>query len=423
NKFQIKGTQLNGFCPFNNGISAKKFQLQMLINSCSSSMTNFDVWFKFNPMKDRLKGETMPLCQSEPAPVTHLPIKIQEESIYEDSMPILERVRPEWFRKMDGKGEGSQEDIQMRVFSGGITNKLVGFYLNSDKDDVVIVKMYGEKTEMFIDRDEEIKTMQLLHDRKCGPILYAIFDNGIAYEYTPGAPLNVINCRADTVYPLVAKEMARMHSIPLSPEEYEKGSSIWKLLKMFCKLSLEALDSKPEVKARFEAVGISNQWGLLAVEELEVLCSKEPMPLAFCHNDILLGNVILDEKRDVVAFIDFEYAATNYVPFDIANHFNEFAGGEDIDFSLYPDEEFQRAWIGQYLNHLKIGEGKSGYDVDTFYRWVQLCTPISLVLWMVWGIVQTCYSDIDYDFFTFVTVRLPEYNKAMQVIRLHNQNL
>jgi ethanolamine kinase len=298
----------------------------------------------------------------------------------------------------------------------------VGFYLDKDKDDVVIVKMYGERTEMFIDRDEEIKTMQLLHNRKCGPILYAIFENGIAYEYTPGAPLNVENCRAKNVYPLVAKEMARMHSIPLTPEEREKGTVVWTLLKTFEKLSVEALESNPEVRARYEAAGIDSQWGRLAIEELEALCSKESMPLAFCHNDILLGNVILDEKRDTVAFIDFEYAGTNYVPFDIANHFNEFAGGEDIDFALYPDEEFQRAWIGEYLKHFRAGEEKHGYDVDTFYRWVQLCTPVSLVLWMVWGIVQTCYSKIDYDFFTFVAVRLPEYNKAMEAIRLLNKN-
>lgn len=44
----------------------------------------------------------------------------------------------------------------------------------------------------------------------------------------------------------------------------------------------------------------------------------------FCHNDLLLGNVINHEGR--VTFIDYEYAGCNYQAFDIGNHFTEFSG-------------------------------------------------------------------------------------------------
>lgn len=56
--------------------------------------------------------------------------------------------------------------------------------------------------------------------------------------------------------------------------------------------------------------------------ELEDLNSN----VVFAHNDLLLGNVIYNEKEDTVTFIDFEYTAYNYQAFDIANHFAEFAG-------------------------------------------------------------------------------------------------
>ncbi len=52
---------------------------------------------------------------------------------------------------------------------------------------------------------------------------------------------------------------------------------------------------------------------------------------------------------DEVGVIDLEYAGPNYLAFEIANHFCEFAGVHDIDFSLYPTEEVQKFWITAYL--------------------------------------------------------------------------
>lgn len=49
-------------------------------------------------------------------------------------------------------------------------------------------------------------------------------------------------------------------------------------------------------------------------------------PVVFCHNDLLLGNVIYNSDNESVTFIDYEYAGMNYQAFDIGNHFNEFAG-------------------------------------------------------------------------------------------------
>jgi thiamine kinase-like enzyme len=64
-------------------------------------------------------------------------------------------------------------------------------------------------------------------------------------------------------------------------------------------------------------------------KELEWLMAhleKFRSPLVLCHNDLLLGNIIYDERSNVVHFIDFEYAGPNYQAYDIANLFNEFSG-------------------------------------------------------------------------------------------------
>lgn len=52
--------------------------------------------------------------------------------------------------------------------------------------------------------------------------------------------------------------------------------------------------------------------------------------VVFAHNDLLLGNVLYNEKEMSVTFIDFEYTGYNYQAYDIANHFAEFAGNLSI---------------------------------------------------------------------------------------------
>lgn len=54
--------------------------------------------------------------------------------------------------------------------------------------------------------------------------------------------------------------------------------------------------------------------------------SQLDSPSVYCHNDLLLTNILYDSQRSTVTFIDFEYTGFNYQAYDIANHFAEFAG-------------------------------------------------------------------------------------------------
>ncbi|KAK2101825.1 Ethanolamine kinase 1, partial [Saguinus oedipus] len=58
-----------------------------------------------------------------------------------------------------------------------------------------------------------------------------------------------------------------------------------------------------------------------------------------------------------VQFIDYEYSGYNYLAYDIGNHFNEFAGVSDVDYSLYPDRELQSQWLRSYLEAYKEFKG------------------------------------------------------------------
>lgn len=52
-----------------------------------------------------------------------------------------------------------------QLFTDGTTNKLVGCYTDESPDDVVLVRVYGNKTELIVDRDNELKSFQVDSDR------------------------------------------------------------------------------------------------------------------------------------------------------------------------------------------------------------------------------------------------------------------
>lgn len=62
------------------------------------------------------------------------------------------------------------------------------------------------------------------------------------------------------------------------------------------------------------------------MNNLKNFLSNLDSPIVFSHNDLLLGNVIYNENKNKVTFIDYEYADYNYQAFDIGNHFAEFVG-------------------------------------------------------------------------------------------------
>lgn len=51
--------------------------------------------------------------------------------------------------------------LALQLFTDGTTNKLVGCYVEDSPEDVVLVRVYGNKTELIVDRDNELKSFQV----------------------------------------------------------------------------------------------------------------------------------------------------------------------------------------------------------------------------------------------------------------------
>ena len=83
----------------------------------------------------------------------------------------------------------------LQYFKDGVTNKMAAFFL-SDTDkfdpnnpDIVVVRVFGEGTNLFIDRKREREVLQLVGRSGNGPKVYGFFENGMAIEFIPGVVL------------------------------------------------------------------------------------------------------------------------------------------------------------------------------------------------------------------------------------------
>jgi len=135
------------------------------------------------------------------ASVNSLDLTVSEGAIISEGRTLVQRLRPDW----------NPDDIKETVFTDGISNKLVGFRLKSDtaKNDLILVRVYGAKTELFIDRDAEMRIIVMLNEAGLCKPLYAKFNNGLAYGFVPGECLNKDTVRDDHIASLIAKEMTR----------------------------------------------------------------------------------------------------------------------------------------------------------------------------------------------------------------------
>ncbi|KAA3468338.1 putative ethanolamine kinase [Gossypium australe] len=135
-------------------------------------------------------------------------------------------------------------------------------------------------------------------------------------------------------------------------------------------------------------------------------------PVVFAHNDLLSGNLMLNDEQDKLYIIDFEYGSYNYRGFDIGNHFNEYAGYE-CDYSLYPSKEEQYHFLRHYLQPEKPYE-VSEKDLEDLYVEANTFRLASHLIWALWGLIQARMSPIDFDYLGYFFWRYNEYKKQKE---------
>ena len=210
--------------------------------------------------------------------------------------------------------------------------------------------------------------------------------------------------------------MARWHRVDCVPGDRNPRlfKTLWKWFR-----NIPAAYSQPDVQARFTD-SIDIPFLESTIKRLETRVKSMSCPVTFCHNDLLSANIIYNPEDKDVTFIDYEYGSFNYRSFDIANHFCEF-GGFDCDYSLYPDEQFQRNWIKEYLGVSENEIADIDAEIDQIIMEVEVFTLISHAFWVLWALVQAQVSDIPFDYMGYAVFRFIEFKRRAIIFDRHVQ--
>jgi len=365
--------------------------------------------------------------------------------------------------------------------------------------DSVLVRIFG--AEGMIDRDIETSTYAALCNADIAYRYRGRFANGRIEGWLDGYhPLQSHDLIHDENVSLeIAKEMARLHCLFQPPEgelrEHHCGSTngnnneldvisvgLWDQLSSWMeqakgytefqtvedteRVRLLQLDKiEMEMNTIIQSFTTTNQGGGEEGEgnddsgdSTASICgssssrsannAKQQPKVVFCHNDLLPANIMRNKTTGHIQLIDFEYGGSNYAAFDMANHFNEYAGGTTAkengvpDYTRFPNPERQKKFCVEYVKMTKRLESmrsditdRADYDDDggdddnngqkqmvieedesimnealQLLSHVQKFILVNHLYWGLWAVNQAAAEGCkEFDYLTYASNRFNEY--------------
>ncbi|KAF4340819.1 ethanolamine kinase [Fusarium beomiforme] len=245
----------------------------------------------------------------------------------------------------------NEVDLRISTLTQGTTNGLFKVTSDASTADAVLIKVYGDGTDITIDREKELRVHKLLSERHLSSSPLVRFNNGHAYQFISGRVCSEGDMSETRIFRGVARELARWHatlpaadvSDPSEVVTYKPG--VWSTTKRW----LDAIAKHPG-RSQAQIDDLHEKFKYLA----DNLLSTDMLEsLVLAHGDLLCANIIEQESGDSidvasVRFIDYEHATYCPRAFELANHFAEWAGFE-CDYNLLPKTSTRRAFIKEYL--------------------------------------------------------------------------
>ncbi|KAH8884033.1 choline/ethanolamine kinase [Thozetella sp. PMI_491] len=363
------------------------------------------------------------------------------------ALRLVTAIRPDW------ADEGSR--VEFVRFTDGITNtllKAVNRREGLSKDEVdreaILLRAYGNGTDVIIDRQREAQNHELLMRHGLAPALLARFENGMMYRFIRGTVSHPEDLRKPVIYTAVARRLAEWHAtVPClsAPTGHSRKNSRSDGVAPVGEAAFQAaIDTIAPAKPPPNVWTVMQKWIFALPDETEQQRARQAElqgelrklvdelserpglgknGLVFAHCDLLCGNVIVlpkleavngDKAAETVSFIDYEYATPSPAAFDIANHFAEW-GGFDCDFSVLPTRGQRREFITEYVRaYFQLandapGDVNEAEEVDKLLEEVDQYRGVPGFYWGIWSLIQATISQIDFDYTSYAEVRLGEY--------------
>jgi len=278
-------------------------------------------------------------------------------------------------------------DFKIQELKGGITNKLYRVRAQDGKD--YIFRLYGQKTELFIDRDTEAENLRRMTPSGVAPqlIKYLPEENTTIVELIPGYVLKNPDFLREELWELIIRPIKRIHQSGATlPNIFDPLIEVKRLHKI-----LE--DINPDYP-EFDLHGT-----IQVLEKISNLVSLSHSRYLPCHNDLLADNFILSEDRkrfpEPMYLIDWEYAGMAPAYYDMADMFQEILVPREVERKL-----LMIYWEDEDLDH-------NQYITNLF-------KPFPDIYWFLWSLIQLNISTIRFDYYNYGKTK---YENAQKNIR------
>ncbi|KID99392.1 Protein kinase-like domain protein, partial [Metarhizium majus ARSEF 297] len=363
--------------------------------------------------------------------VRFIPLKYDNSDSQRSAMKLILTLFPHWAK--------DEAHIDFVRFTDGITNTLLkavnrrpGLTKADIDKDAVLLRAYGNGTDVLIDREREAANHELLMRYHLAPQLLARFGNGMLYRFIPGAVAQPKDLADPLILKAIARRLAQWHAtVPCIPDSSPRRNSSTNGDANNHALLLNAAAGKP-----IPNVWTTMQKWILALptdtesrrerrallqEELENMVKRlAHRPglgnngLVFAHCDLLCANVIIHRDGSTepsVSFIDYEYGTPSPVAFDISNHFAEWVG-YNCDYAAIPTKSQRLAFIREYIaSYAKLSGEAMDEEEETrkLMEEVDVFRGVPGFFWGIWSLIQAMISHIDFDYASYAEERLGEY--------------
>ncbi|KAF5667803.1 ethanolamine kinase [Fusarium heterosporum] len=338
-----------------------------------------------------------------------------------------------------GREPADDGNLRIQPLAQGTTNglfKVTNRSADAATADAVLVKVYGDGTDITIDRHKELRVHRLLADHGLSSSPLVRFANGHAYQFIHGSVCSEADMSKTEISRGVARELARWHAtlslikLRNAQEVLNHEPGVWVTAKKW----LDEVSKHPG-RSKAEIAALHEKFQYLANHLLPT--DKTPEPLVLGHGDLLCANIIVQTSADdigatdvaSVRFIDYEHATYCPRAFELANHFAEWTGFE-CDYNLLPNTSTRRAFVREYLEaradlareptHLpgtKDLLSVSDYDVEKLMRQVDDYRGFPGFYWGLCALIQaeTATGTIDFDYAGYAQMRFEEYDAWREV--------
>ncbi|KAJ1951452.1 hypothetical protein FBU59_000142 [Linderina macrospora] len=321
-----------------------------------------------------------------------------------------------------------------------------------------LLRVYGVGVDEMISRDKELYWLSQLSSLGFGPRLFGIFGNGRLEEFLESETLTKEDIKEPWTSKHIARRMCELHSLvsyyrpfgaaqpaaaaALPNVDLSGAPELWTNLERWLPLVQQKWTHITKVCARNpDCTQILDTWSQLTdqlIPNLKAQIDAANSPVVFAHDDLQYGNILRLHGTDELVVVDFEYAGYNYRGFDLANHFCEWMAdyGHPVNphqlcESAYPDAAQRHAFLRTYvkakafldanmcadkemvvsdhpiqLTGVELTKQQIDEEVAVLEREIHPFVAASHLHWGVWGLLQACASEIDFDYVGYAAQRL-----------------